>query len=134
MTNEVTVINEWGEAYTLDMLRDKKTVEKMSAESLHDLAYAIKYLKTPMKNVEDAVKAKLDDGVEIKDISYTEATRKSLAADDEKLKKAFVKKYGWDAVQVKTPTQLKNIFGEEIDEDLEKVVVYETQKRVKYER
>ncbi|WP_334098234.1 hypothetical protein [Leuconostoc lactis] len=87
-----------------------------------------------MKNVEDAVKAKLDDGVEIKDISYTEATRKSLAADDDKLKKAFVKKYGWDAVQVKTPTQLKNIFGEAIDEDLEKVVVYETQKRVKYER
>lgn len=134
MANDVTVINEWGEAYTLDMLRDKKTVEKMSADALHDLAYAIKYLKTPMKNVEDAVKAKLDDGVEIKDISYTEATRKSLAADDEKLKKAFVKKYGWDAVQVKTPTQLKNIFGEAIDEDLEKVVVYETQKRVKYER
>lgn len=133
MTNEVTVINEWGEAYTLDMLRDKKTVEKMSAESLHDLAYAIKSLKTPMKNVEDAVKAKLDDGVEIKGISYTEATRKSLAADDEKLKKAFVKNYGWGAVQVKTPTQLEKQYGEAIKADLEKVVIYDTQKRVKYD-
>lgn len=133
MTNEVTVINEWGEAYTLDMLRDKKTVEKMSAEALHDLAYAIKSLKTPMKNVEEAVKAKLDDGVDIKGISYTEATRKSLAADDEKLKMAFVKKYGWGAVQVKTPTQLEKQYGEAIKEDLEKVVIYDTQKKVKYD-
>lgn len=133
MTNEVTVINEWGEAYTLDMLRDKKTVEKLSPEALHDLAYAIKALKAPIKNVEDAVKKKLDEGVEIKGISYTEANKAMLSADDEKLKKAFVKKYGWGAVQVKTPTQLKKLYGEAIDEDLEKVVVYETQKRVKYE-
>lgn len=133
MTNEVTVINEWGEAYTLEMLRDKKTVENLSPEALHDLAYAIKSLKAPIKNVEDAVKKKLDEGVEIKDISYTEANKAMLAADDEKLKKAFVKKYGWGAVQVKTPTQLKKLYGEAIDEDLEKVVVYETQKRVKYE-
>lgn len=133
MTNEVTVINEWGEAYTLDMLRDKKTVENLSPEALHDLAYAIKSLKAPIKNVEDAVKKKLDEGVEIKGISYTEANKAMLSADDEKLKKAFVKKYGWGAVQVKTPTQLKKLYGEAIDEDLEKVVVYETQKRVKYE-
>lgn len=133
MTNEVTVINEWGEAYTLDMLRDKKTVENLSPEALHDLAYAIKSLKASIKNVEDAVKKKLDEGVEIKGISYTEANKTMLAADDEKLKKAFVKKYGWGAVQVKTPTQLKKLYGEAIDEDLEKVVVYETQKRVKYE-
>lgn len=133
MANEVTVINEWGEAYTLDMLRDKKTVAKMSADALHDLAYAIKSLKTPMKNVEDAVKAKLDDGVEIKGISYTESTRKSLAVDDEKLKMDFVEKYGWGAVQVKTPTQLEKQYGEAIKEDLEKVVIYDTQKRVKYE-
>lgn len=133
MTNEVTVINEWGEAYTLDMLRDKKTVEKMSAEALHDLAYAIKSLKTPMKNVEEAVKSKLDEGIEIKGITYTEASKSMLASDDEKLKQAFVKKYGWDSVQVKTPTQLKKRYGTDIEEDLEKVVVYETQKRVKYE-
>lgn len=133
MTNEVTVINEWGEAYTLDMLRDKKTVDNLSPEALHDLAYAIKSLKAPIKNVEDAVKKKLDEGVEIKGISYTEANKAMLSADDEKLKKAFVKKYGWGAVQVKTPTQLKKLYGEAIDEDLEKVVVYETQKRVKYE-
>lgn len=133
MTNEVTVINEWGEAYTLDMLRDKKTVDNLSPETLHDLAYAIKSLKAPIKNVEDAVKKKLDEGVEIKGISYTEANKAMLSADDEKLKKAFVKKYGWGAVQVKTPTQLKKLYGEAIDEDLEKVVVYETQKRVKYE-
>ncbi|MCK8605161.1 hypothetical protein LNP18_03480 [Leuconostoc citreum] len=133
MANEVTVINEWGEAYTLDMLRDKKTVENMSAESLHDLAYAIKSLKAPMKNVEEAVKSKLDEGVEIKGITYTEASKSMLASDDEKLKQDFVKKYGWDSVQVKTPTQLKKRFGTDIEEDLEKVVVYETQKRVKYE-
>lgn len=133
MTNEVTVINEWGEAYTLDMLRDKKNVENLSPEALHDLAYAIKSLKAPIKNVEDAVKKKLDEGVEIKGISYTEANKAMLSAEDEKLKKAFVKKYGWGAVQVKTPIQLKKLYGEPIEEDLEKVVVYETQKRVKYE-
>jgi len=133
MANEVTVVNEWGEAYTLDMLRDKKTVENMSAESLHDLAYAIKSLKAPMKNVEEAVKSKLDEGAEIKGISYTNYEKKTVTKPSNKKLRELVLKYGWDVVTLKTPKQLQDRFGEDIKKDLEDIVVYETQKRVKYE-
>ncbi|WP_349533969.1 hypothetical protein [Leuconostoc citreum] len=133
MANEVTVVNEWGQGYTLDMLRDKKVIEKLDPEELHDLAYAVKSLKTPIKNVEEVVKAKLDEGVEIKGIAYTEYSKKSIVSDDEKYKKALVKKYGWGALDFKSLTQLKKLFGDEVENDLEQIIIHDTQHRVKYE-
>jgi hypothetical protein len=133
MTNEIRLVDEWGTPTTITDLRKPEYLENLDTERLEDLAYTAKALATPIKNINNEVKARLDVGTQFVHITQTESHTKSLAQDDEKLKKAFVKKYGWDAVQVKTPTALKKQFGEAIQEDLDKVVVYDTQKRVKYD-
>lgn len=48
--------------------------------------------------------------------------------DDEKIKKALVKKYGWDAVNVKSVVQLSKLFGAEVIADLDKANAIETTK------
>lgn len=48
--------------------------------------------------------------------------------DDEKIKKALVNKYGWDAVTVKSVVQLSKLFGAEVIADLDKADAIETTK------
>ena len=48
--------------------------------------------------------------------------------DDEKIKKALVNKYGWDAVTVKSVVQLSKLFGAEVIADLDKANAIETTK------
>lgn len=133
MANEITIIDDFGQNFGLSLLNDKKQLQGLTNEQLEDLVYLIKHLKVGVSNVDKELKERLDNGAQFKHISYGESNKQSLAQDDEALKKAFVKKYGWQAVEVKTPTKLKKEFGEAIQEDLDKVVVHETQKRVKYE-
>ena len=48
--------------------------------------------------------------------------------DDEKIKKALVNKYGWDAVTIKSTVQLAKLFGAEVIADLDKADAIETTK------
>lgn len=48
--------------------------------------------------------------------------------DDEKIKKALVNKYGWDAVTIKSVVQLSKLFGVEVIADLDKAGAIETTK------
>ena len=48
--------------------------------------------------------------------------------DNEKIKKALVNKYGWDAVSTKSPTQLAKLFGAEVMADLQQADAIETAK------
>ena len=48
--------------------------------------------------------------------------------DSETIKKALVKKYGWDTVSTKSPTQLTKLFGAEVMADLQQADAIETTK------
>ncbi|MGX9816654.1 hypothetical protein [Leuconostoc mesenteroides] len=133
MANEITIIDDFGQNFGLSLLNDKEQLQGLTNEQLEDLVYLIKHLKVGISNVDKELKGRLDDGSQFKHITYGESKTQSLAKDDEKIKKAFVKKHGWESVEVKSPKQLKDLFGEKIQDDLDKVVVYDTQKRVKYE-
>ncbi|WP_061515064.1 hypothetical protein [Leuconostoc mesenteroides] len=133
MANEITIIDDFGQKFGLSIMTDDVQLKQLDNTTFEDLVYLIKYLKSGIKKTDAELKSRLDNGTQFKHISYGESNKQSLAQDDEALKKAFVKKYGWQAVEVKTPTKLKKEFGETIQEDLDKVVVHETQKRVKYE-
>lgn len=133
MANEITIIDDFGQKFGLSIMTDDVQLKQLDNTTFEDLVYLIKYLKNGIKKTDAELKSRLDNGTQFKHISYGESNKQSLAQDDEALKKAFVKKYGWQAVEVKTPTKLKKEFGEIIQEDLDKVVVHETQKRVKYE-
>lgn len=133
MANEITIIDDFGQNFGLSLLNDKEQLQGLTNEQLEDLVYLIKYLKGGISNVDKELKERLDNGSQFKHISYGESKKVSIDKDNNKNKKDFVNNYGWAAVEVKSPKQLKDLFGEKIQDDLDKVVVYDTQKRVKYE-
>ncbi|QHJ76620.1 MAG: hypothetical protein [Bacteriophage sp.] len=133
MANEITIIDDFGQNFGLSLLNDKEQLQGLTNEQLEDLVYLVKHLKNGMSKVDKELKERLDSGSQFKHITYGESKTVSLDKDNEKNKKAFVEYYGWGAVELKSPKQLKDLFGERIQDDLDKVVAYDTQKRVKYE-
>lgn len=132
MAHELTLVSAYGEPTTVAQLLSPEYLNHLDDKQVEDLAYQVKEFKKPFKNVEETVKKRLDNGVHFENISYTTAKRSAVDQSDE-TKMAFVKKYGWGAVSVNTPAQLKREFGKAIEEDLEKVTVYSEQNRVKYQ-
>ena len=133
MANEITIIDDFGQNFGLSLLNDKERLKELDNDQLEDLVYLIKHLKNGISKVDKELKERLDSGSQFKHITYSESKTVSLDKDNEKNKKAFVKNYGWGAVEVKSPKQLKELFGASIQDDLDRVVAYGTQKRVKYE-
>ena len=133
MANEITIIDDFGQNFGLSLLNDKEQLKELDNDQLEDLVYLIKHLKNGISKVDKELKERLDSGSQFKHITYSESKTVSLDKDNEKNKKAFVKNYGWGAVEVKSPKQLKELFGASIQDDLDRVVAYGTQKRVKYE-
>ncbi len=133
MSNEIRVIDEVGQVANVSQLRSKAFISELTNEDLENVAYTAKALKNPIKNIDDEVKKRLANGSQFVHISTSEVSKQTLASDDDKVKQAFYNKYGLAAFVVKSPTQLKKQFGESIQADLDKVVVYSTQNRVKYD-
>lgn len=132
MDNELMIVDQWGEKFGVQDLKDKKFLKNTTPQQMKDIAYLKKDINSVFKNVDEVLKERLNNGEQIPYISLSE-TKRSDINQSEKTKKAFVKKYGWDTVEVKSPSQLKKIFGEKIEEDLGKVTVYTTGQRLKYE-
>ncbi|OIL49588.1 hypothetical protein ATX19_09585 [Oenococcus oeni] len=133
MSNEIRIIDQDGVTASVAQLRSKAFVSELTNEDLENVAYTAKALKNPIKNIDDEVKKRLANGSQFVHISTSEVSKQTLASDDDKVKQAFYNKYGLAAFVVKSPTQLKKEFGESIQADLDKVVVYSTQNRVKYD-
>ncbi|MGL2258366.1 hypothetical protein ACFIVI_08220 [Oenococcus oeni] len=133
MSNEIRIIDQDGVTASVAQLRSKAFVSELTNEDLENVAYTAKALKNPIKNIDDEVKKRLANGSQFVHISTSEVSKQTLASDDDKVKQAFYNKYGLAAFVVKSPTQLKKQFGESIQDDLDKVIVYITQNRVQYE-
>ncbi|WP_080485345.1 hypothetical protein [Oenococcus oeni] len=122
-----------GVTASVAQLRSKAFVSELTNEDLENVAYTAKALKNPIKNIDDEVKKRLANGSQFVHISTSEVSKQTLASDDDKVKQAFYNKYGLAAFVVKSPTQLKKQFGESIQDDLDKVIVFSKQNRVKYD-
>ncbi|MHA5156633.1 hypothetical protein R5P94_00240 [Oenococcus oeni] len=133
MSNEIRIIDQDGVTASVAQLRSKAFISELTNEDLENVAYTAKALKNPIKNIDDEVKKRLANGSQFVHISTSEVSKQTLASDDDKVKQAFYNKYGLAAFVVKSPTQLKKQFGESIQDDLDKVIVYSTQNRVKYD-
>ncbi|MHA5203533.1 hypothetical protein R5R51_05960, partial [Oenococcus oeni] len=131
--NEIRIIDQDGVTASVAQLRSKAFVSELTNEDLENVAYTAKALKNPIKNIDDEVKKRLANGSQFVHISTSEVSKQTLASDDDKVKQAFYNKYGLAAFVVKSPTQLKKEFGEKIQADLDKVVVFSKQNRVKYD-
>ncbi|OIL07625.1 hypothetical protein ATW91_09580, partial [Oenococcus oeni] len=126
-------IDQDGVTASVAQLRSKAFVSELTNEDLENVAYTAKALKNPIKNIDDEVKKRLANGSQFVHISTSEVSKQTLASDDDKVKQAFYNKYGLAAFVVKSPTQLKKQFGESIQDDLDKVIVFSKQNRVKYD-
>ncbi|MHA5150871.1 hypothetical protein R5P98_08055, partial [Oenococcus oeni] len=124
MSNEIRIIDQDGVTASVAQLRSKAFVSELTNEDLENVAYTAKALKNPIKNIDDEVKKRLANGSQFVHISTSEVSKQTLASDDDKVKQAFYNKYGLAAFVVKSPTQLKKQFGESIQADLDKVVVF----------
>ncbi|MHA5107698.1 hypothetical protein R5O26_08700, partial [Oenococcus oeni] len=124
MSNEIRIIDQDGVTASVAQLRSKAFVSELTNEDLENVAYTAKALKNPIKNIDDEVKKRLANGSQFVHISTSEVSKQTLASDDDKVKQAFYNKYGLAAFVVKSPTQLKKQFGESIQDDLDKVIVY----------
>ncbi|EKP90714.1 hypothetical protein ATX71_09825 [Oenococcus oeni] len=133
MSNEIRIIDQDGVTASVAQLRSKAFVSELTNEDLENVAYTAKALKNPIKNIDDEVKKRLANGSQFVHISTSEVSKQTLASDDDKVKQAFYNKYGLAAFVVKSPTQLKKQFGESIQDDLDKVIVFSKQNRVKYD-
>ncbi|MHA5097188.1 hypothetical protein R5O99_08620 [Oenococcus oeni] len=133
MSNEIRIIDQDGVTASVAQLRSKAFISELTNEDLENVAYTAKALKNPIKNIDDEVKKRLINGSQFVHISTSEVSKQTLASDDDKVKQAFYNKYGLAAFVVKSPTQLKKEFGEKIQADLDKVVVFSKQNRVKYD-
>lgn len=129
--SEIKVIDEFGEIFPLDNF-SPEYLKNVDNEQLEDVAYISRIVKKALANPEKELKARLGDGTKFNRVEMGHSTKRMLPQDDDKIKKAFVKKYGWDAVQVKTPAQLEKVFGDGIKEDLGKVTVLDKTERIKW--
>lgn len=68
-----------------------------------------------------------EQGKEFNSVELVDRETKKVK-DSETIKKALVKKYGWDAVATKSTTQLAKLFGAEVIADLQQADAIETTK------
>ncbi|CAH1855819.1 hypothetical protein [Convivina praedatoris] len=132
MANELMIVDQWGEKFGVKDLNDKKFLENITPQQLENIAYRKKEIDPALKKVDEVLKERLNKGEQFPHICFSETERSDID-QSEQTKIAFVKKYGWDAVEVKSPAKLKRKYGEDIQQDLDKVIVYTTGQRLKYE-
>lgn len=68
-----------------------------------------------------------EQGKEFNSVQLVDRETKKVK-DSETIKKALVKKYGWEAVSTKSSTQLAKLFGAEVIADLQQADAIETTK------
>ncbi|MHB9627354.1 hypothetical protein ACX9YQ_07525 [Weissella cibaria] len=129
--NEITLINEDGEKMTFANMVPA-ALEKTDNESLEELGYMAKILKARFKDIDAEIKKRLEDGQQFGRVEYVERNKKMIPQDDNDLKQQFIFKYGYDAVELKSPMQLRKQFGKAIEEDLEAITIFDMTNAVKW--
>jgi hypothetical protein len=128
--NELRVIDEMGQAYPIQDITAEH-LKKLSDEDLEQLAYAFKFLEKPVKEVSKEYKERVKNGSEMWKSSLKVSTKKEIP-NSQNNKEAFFRKYGLDAFDIKSPTKLKEAFGQRVEEDIDKVVLKTEVKTVRW--
>lgn len=115
---EVTDI-ETGEVYTLT----PSDVEDLDNKTLELGAEAFKRFKKVGEAFENTIKKRLEKGDTFKNVKFGKPSKKTIVIDDNARKRELVIKHGWDCVVLKSPTELKKIYGNKIEDDIEDLVI-----------
>ncbi|ANU78886.1 hypothetical protein BI065_gp21 [Weissella phage WCP30] len=122
---EASLINENGERLGLNQINDL-SIQALDDNQLEEASYYVKLFEGKFKIIKKELDRRLkNEGVQFAGVSVKDVERTNVK-DDETIKRALVKKYGWDAVSVKTPATLLKLYGEEVMNDLIRADAIET--------
>lgn len=130
MSNELRIIDELGQAYPIQDITAEH-LANLSDDDLEQLAYAFRFLEKPTKVVKEGYRDRLLNGANMWKATIATSIKKDIP-DTLPIKQAFLNKYGLDAFEIKSPTKLKKQFGQQVEEDIEKVVRTSEIKKVKW--
>ena len=104
------------------------SVQTLDDNTLEDAMYYVKLFGGKFEIMSKEFNRRVkEEGKQFNSVKLVDRETKKVK-DGEKIKKALVKKYGWDAVSTKSPTQLAKLFGAEVIADLQQADAIETTK------
>lgn len=118
------IINEDGELIPLNQAINKKNIKDIPDEQLEDIAYTVKMFDPQINIVKSEMKQRAKDGHSFSRYIISDRANNKLDTDNNVFKQEMQIKYGWDALEVKSATQLKRQFGEQVMQDIERHTVH----------
>ena len=104
------------------------SVQTLDDNTLEDAMYYVKLFGGKFEIMSKEFNRRVkEEGKQFNSVKLVDRETKKVK-DGEKIKKALVKKYGWDAVSTKSPAQLTKLFGAEVIADLQQADAIETTK------
>lgn len=118
------IVNEDGELIPLNQAINKKNIKDVSDEKLEDIAYTVKMFDPQINIVKAEMKQRAKDGHSFSRYILSDRANNKLDTDNNVFKQEMQLKYGWDALEVKSATQLKRQFGDQVTQDIERHTVH----------
>lgn len=118
------IVNEDGELIPLNQAINKKNIKDIPDEQLEDIAYTVKMFDPQINIVKSEMKQRAKDGHSFSRYIVSDRANNKLDTDNNVFKQEMQIKYGWDALEVKSGTQLKRQFGERVMQDIERHTVH----------
>lgn len=121
------LINDEGERLGLNDI-NPLSVQTLDDDTLENAVYYVKLFSGKFDIMTNEFNRRVkEEGKEFNSVKLIDRETKKVK-DDETIKKALVKKYGWNAVSTKSPAQLTKLFGAEVIADLQQADAIETTK------
>lgn len=118
------IVNENGELIPLNQAINKKNIKDIPDEQLEDIAYTVKMFDPQINIVKSEMKQRAKDGHSFSRYILSDRANNKLDTDNNVFKQEMQLKYGWDALEVKSATQLKRQFGDQVTQDIERHTVH----------
>ncbi|MCT0485715.1 hypothetical protein [Weissella paramesenteroides] len=117
------IVNEDGELVPINQAINKKNIKDIPDNQLEDMAYTVKMFDPQINIVKSEMKQRAKDGHSFSRYILSDRANNKLDTDNNVFKQEMQLKYGWDALEVKSATQLKRQFGDQVTQDIERHTV-----------
>ncbi|MGK4144490.1 hypothetical protein AB0X56_04285 [Weissella paramesenteroides] len=118
------IVNENGELIPINQAINKKNIKDIPDEQLEDIAYTVKMFDPQINIVKAEMKQRVKEGHSFNRYILSDRENNKLDTDNNVFKQEMQLKYGWNALEVKSATQLKRQFGDQVTQDIERHTVH----------
>lgn len=122
-TKVATIITSDGEVLPVTQLTSKD-FENMDDRTLEEINYMFKIADKAKKSAKKEIDKRLKNGRSFSRYVFKKRKSDNFDDDNNDFKEQMIDKYGFDAVLVKSPTKLKEKFGDVVNADVEPHLVH----------